>query len=125
VVRSAGVSGRFELPSRSIDEGIKLLAKVLDRLQGAGLKLKASKCKLLQTEVKVLGVIVSQGSVGLREDPERAAVIIFALKHWRHYLIGREVLVRSDHSALQYLLTSKELSPRNFLSRWRPCEIAT
>jgi hypothetical protein len=61
------------LPSRSVDEGIKLLAKVFDRLQGAGLKLKASKCKLLQTEVKVLGVIVSQGS--LREDPERAAVI--------------------------------------------------
>jgi hypothetical protein len=266
------------LPSRTIDDGIKLLAKVLDRLQGAGLKLKASKCKLLQTEVKVLGVIVSHGS--LQEDPERAAVvksltfprtkrelrsllgfvnfsrahhknlseiilpltaclkkggkveetpqalqafrrlqeimssppvlamfdpsakhtldcdasdyacgacllqtgsdgvervvaymsktfsdaerrycttrkellaIIFALKHWRHYLIGREVLVRSDHSALQYLLTSKDLSPQwmryldflsnfdlqiqyrpgcqqqlaDFLSRWRPCEVAT
>jgi hypothetical protein len=60
------------LPSRLVDEGITLLAKVLDRLQGAGLKLKAYKCKLLQTEVKVLGVIVTQGY--LQEDQERAAV---------------------------------------------------
>jgi hypothetical protein len=58
------------LPSRLVDQGITLLVKVLDRLQGAGLELKAYKCKLLQTEVKVLGVIATQGC--LQEDQERA-----------------------------------------------------
>jgi predicted aspartyl protease len=61
------------LPSRTIEEGIQLLSKVLDRLQTAGLKLKESKCKLLQTQVKILGVIVSRDS--MQEDPERAAVV--------------------------------------------------
>jgi hypothetical protein len=72
---------------------------------------------------------------------------LFGLK----WLCGREVLVRSDHSALQYLLTSKGLLPQwtryldflsnfvlqlrhqtgcqqqlaGFLSRWRQCEVAT
>jgi hypothetical protein len=266
------------LPSRTIDEGIRLLSKVLDRLQTAGLKLKGSKCKLLQTQVKILGVIVSQNS--MQEDPERAAVVkaltfprtkremraflgyvnfgrsfyknlsdvtepltaclrnggqvrqtpntlraferlkemmssspvlamfdpnarhivdcdsssyacgacliqigqdgkerivgymsktfsdaerryctsrqellavIKSLHHWRNYLIGRKVVVRSDHKALQYLLTSKSLSAQwnryldfladfdleicykpgkeqkiaDFLSRWRPCEVGS
>ena len=264
------------LPSRTIGEGIQLLSKVLDRLQTAGLKLKGSKCKLLQTQVKILGVIVSQNS--MQEDPERIAVIkaltfprtkremraflgyvnfgrsfyknlsdvtepltaclrkggqvrqtpdtlkaferlkeimssppvlamfdpnarhmvdcdsssyacgacliqigpdgkerivgymsktfsdaerryctsrqellavIKSLQHWRNYLIGRKVVVRSDHKALQYLLGSKSLSAQwnryldfladfdleirykpgkeqkiaDFLSRWRPCEV--
>ena len=263
------------LPSRTIDEGIELLSRVLCRLEGAGLKLKASKCKLLQSKVKILGVIVSAGQ--LCEDESRAKVvqsisfprtakelrsllgfcnfgrsfykdfaaitahltdclkkgariernaktleaferlkeimtsppvltmfdpsarhiveadssgtacgavllqigddgvekivafasrtlsdvqrrwcttrkelyaIIFALQHWRHYLIGRKIGVRSDHSCLQYLLTSKMLTNQwsryldfladfelelvwkpgreqklsDFLSRFRPCE---
>jgi hypothetical protein len=61
------------LPSRTVEEGIQLLSKVLDRLQTAGLKLKGPKCKLLQTQVKILGVIVSRDS--MQEDPERAAVV--------------------------------------------------
>jgi RNase H-like domain found in reverse transcriptase/Reverse transcriptase (RNA-dependent DNA polymerase) len=225
------------LPSRTIDEGIELLSRVLTRLEGAGLKLKASKGKLLQSKVKILGVIVSAGQ--LCEDESRAEVVrsisfprtakelrsllgfcnfgrsfykdfaaitapstdclkkgakiernaqtlqaferlkeimtsspvltmfgpsarhiveadangvacgavlvqigdddaekivafasrtltdvqrrwcttrkelyavIFALQHWRHYLIGRKIGVRSDHSCLQYLLTSKILT---------------
>jgi hypothetical protein len=225
------------LPSKTIDEGIRLLEKVFDRLRHAGLKLKASKCKLLQTKVRVLGVIVSEGQIS--EDPSRAEVIrsmsfpktvkelrrligfvgfgrnfyknlaevispltnclkkgakieqnaqtieaferikeimtnspilqmfdpeahhtlevdasesgcgavllqtaadgvervveyaskcftdvqrrwcvtrrelfaiIFALRHWRHFLIGRPIVVRSDHSALRYLMSSKSLS---------------
>jgi hypothetical protein len=227
----------LSLPSTTIDEGIALLEKVFDRLKTAGLKLKASKCKLLQTRVKILGFIVSEGQI--EEDPERVAAIqsvpfpqttrelrsfigmcqfgrnfykdlsnmllpltaclkkgarvvqtpetlrafeqvkqamssapvltmfdpnarhivecdasnascgaclyqigedgvqkivayaskcftdvqrrwcvtrrelfaiIFALRHWRHFLIGRPIVVRSDHSALRYLMSSKSLS---------------
>ena len=61
------------LPSKTIDEGINLLEKVFNRLHHAGLKLKASKCKLLQTKVRILGVMVSEGQIS--EDPSRAEVI--------------------------------------------------
>jgi hypothetical protein len=42
--------------------------------------------------------------------------IIFALKTWRHFLIGRPVIIRTDHAALQYLLKGKTLT--NQLARY-------
>jgi hypothetical protein len=36
--------------------------------------------------------------------------IIFSLKFFKVYLIGREVTVLSDHSALRYLFSTKELN---------------
>lgn len=61
------------IQSYTVEEGIRLLAQVLGRLRSAGLKLKASKCSLLQTQVKILGFLVSKNS--LQEDPERIAVV--------------------------------------------------
>ena len=64
------------LPSRTIDEGIELLSRVLCRLEGAGLKLKASKCKLLRSKVKIvkiLGLLVSAGQ--LCKDKSRAEAV--------------------------------------------------
>ena len=52
------------------------LEEVLKRLQQAGLKLKPSKCELLQPEVRYLGHIVS--STGVATDPEKVA----AVKDW-------------------------------------------
>ena len=38
------------------------------------------------------------------------AVVVLALKIWRHYLFGVHVDVFTDHKSLQYLFTKKELN---------------
>ena len=35
--------------------------------------------------------------------------VIFGLKRFRQYVLGRKLIVRSDHAALSYLRKSKEL----------------
>ena len=42
-------------------------------------------------------------------DKEMLA-IIHALAKWRHYLLGRKILIRTNHNSLQYLLQQKTLS---------------
>src|SRR5258708_30221449 len=44
------------------------------------------------------------------------AAMIFGLKQFRQYLLGRKFLVRSDHAALQYLRSAKELIGQQ--ARW-------
>jgi len=48
-------------------------------------------------------------------DLELAAVI-FTLKIWRHYLLGDQVLIYTDHKSLKYIFTQKELNMRQ--RRW-------
>ena len=48
-------------------------------------------------------------------DLELAAVI-FALKIWRHYLLGTRVEIFTDHKSLKYIFTQKELNMRQ--RRW-------
>ena len=40
---------------------------------------------------------------------EELAAIIFGLKQYRQYLLGRQFIVRSDHAALTYLRSAKNL----------------
>ena len=40
------------------------------------------------------------------------AVVVFALKIWRHYLYGETCRIFTDHKSLKYLLTQKELNLR-------------
>ena len=40
------------------------------------------------------------------------AVVVFALKTWRHYLYGAQFQVFSDHKSLKYLFDQKELNMR-------------
>jgi len=49
------------------------LREVFERLRGAGLKLKLSKCALLQSEVKYLGHIVGCHDVAI--DPEKVRAV--------------------------------------------------
>ena len=44
------------------------------------------------------------------------AAIIFGLKQYRQYLLGRQFIVRSDHAALTYLRSAKELIGQQ--ARW-------
>ena len=48
-------------------------------------------------------------------DLELAAVV-FALRIWRHYLLGEKFRLFTDHKSLQYLFTQKELNMRQ--RRW-------
>ena len=54
--------------SKSVEEHIQRLREVLSRLREAGLKLKPSKCELLQRRLKYLGHIVSEK--GIECNPE-------------------------------------------------------
>ena len=40
------------------------------------------------------------------------AAIVFALKIWRHYLLGERFILYTDHKSLKYLFTQKELNMR-------------
>lgn len=44
------------------------------------------------------------------------AAIMFALKLWRHYLIGEPCKIFTDHQSLKYIFTQKELNMRQ--RRW-------
>jgi hypothetical protein len=40
------------------------------------------------------------------------AVVVFALRVWRHYLYGTQVQIFTDHKSLKYLMSQKELNMR-------------
>ena len=44
------------------------------------------------------------------------AVVVFALKIWRHYLYGEEFEVYSDHKILKYIFMKRDLNMRQ--RRW-------
>lgn len=46
----------------------------------------------------------------------KLAVVVFALKIWRHYLYGVHCEIFTDHRSLQYILSQKELNLRK--GRW-------
>ena len=58
---------------RNFAEHISVLNSVLTRVEKAGLKLKPSKCCLLQREVKFWGHVVSRN--GIRCNPEKTNCI--------------------------------------------------
>jgi len=59
--------------SPDFDTHVSQLREVFDRLRVAGLKLKPSKCVLLQREVKYLGHVV--GRDGVATDPEKVRAV--------------------------------------------------
>ncbi|KAL4011172.1 hypothetical protein IC575_028221 [Cucumis melo] len=44
------------------------------------------------------------------------AVVVFAMKIWRHYLYGKKIQIFIDHKSLKYFFTQKELNMRH--RRW-------
>jgi hypothetical protein len=39
-------------------------------------------------------------------------VIVYALRYWRHYLIGKKFKLKTDHSGLQHIFTQSDLNVR-------------
>ena len=56
------------------DEMVKNLDEVFARLQGAGLKLKATKCQLFVQRVEFLGHLISEDEK--RTDPKKTECVL-------------------------------------------------
>ena len=59
--------------SKTVDEHVQDVLQVLRRLQEHGIKLKPSKCKFFQQQVRYLGRVVSSDGYSL--DPEDTAAV--------------------------------------------------
>ena len=92
---------------------------VTDRGQGYTVYCDASRaglgCVLMQS-----GRVVAYGSHKLKNHEQNypthdmeLAVVVFALKIWRHYLYGEEFEVYSDHKCLKYIFTQRDLNMRH------------
>jgi hypothetical protein len=75
-------------------------------------------CVLMQD-----GHVVAYASRQLRKHEEKypthdleLAVVVHALKIWRHYIIGKMCEVYSDHKSLKYIFTQPDLNLRQ--QRW-------
>ena len=95
---------------------------VQDRGQGYTVYCDASRvglgCMLMQSER-----VVAYGSRQLKNHEQNypthdmdLAVVVFALKIWRHYLYGKEFEMYSYHKSLKYIFTQQDLNMRQ--RRW-------
>ncbi|KAJ8039975.1 hypothetical protein HOLleu_14144 [Holothuria leucospilota] len=64
--------------SRTLEEHVEKIDKVLTRLKKFGLKLNPDKCSFLRSSVKCLGHVIS--AEGVQTDPDKVA----AVKTWPH-----------------------------------------
>lgn len=75
-------------------------------------------CALMQN-----GKVVAYASRQLRSHEQNypthdleLAAVVFALKIWRHYLIGEPCKIYTDHKSLKYIFTQRDLNMRQ--RRW-------
>jgi hypothetical protein len=61
---------------KSFEHGLDLLRRIFERFRAYNVRLNPNKCKIFQSEARVLGVLVSRD--GVREDPMRAEKML----HW-------------------------------------------
>lgn len=60
--------------SKTVDQGLILLRKVLDTLTRAGLSINLKKCSFLATEIEYLGRTISENQVGPSHDKVRVLI---------------------------------------------------
>jgi hypothetical protein len=68
-------------------------------------------CVLMQE-----GHVIAYASRQLRKHDLEMAVIVHALKIWRHYIMGTKCQVYTHHESLKYIFTQKDLNLRQ--RRW-------
>ena len=85
--------------STTFEEHVKYLQTALQRMQEYGLKLKASKCHLFQSEVRYLGKIIT--SEGYKPDPkETAALQTLKKRYLKQWEICANCLASLDITAV-------------------------
>jgi hypothetical protein len=69
------------------------------------------------------GGVIDYASRNLKKHEElyvtydlELAVVMLALKIWRHYLVGRNFELKMDHQSLKHLFTQRDLNARK--RRW-------
>ncbi|WRX15687.1 Reverse transcriptase domain - like 10 [Theobroma cacao] len=73
-------------------------------------------CVLMQDEKVYASRQLKKHGMNYPTHDLELAVVVFALKIWRHYLYGERCRIFTDHKSLKYLLTQKELNLRQ--RRW-------
>ncbi|GBG69889.1 hypothetical protein CBR_g4717 [Chara braunii] len=151
--------------SRTLEEQLRHLSDVLDRLRRHGFYAKLSKCRFAQHKVDFLGHYVSdQGlhmddakitaiaewpaptsakqlrsflgltsyysdcpiafysrqllpaEINYTADEREVLAVVYAARHWCHYVHGAPFTVRTDNSVVEAFLTKPKLTPRQ--ARW-------
>ena len=108
---------------RTLQEHRERLSLVLSSLTEAGLNINPKKCKLLCEQVVVLGHVVSREGISTPKAESNYSTtrkellaLVWGTEHFKTFLYGRRFLVRTDHSALQWLWNFKNL--RGQVARW-------
>jgi hypothetical protein len=52
----------------------------------------------------------------MQQLKKKLLAIVFAIDKFRSYLVGAKVIIYTDHAALKYLVTKKDVKP--CLIRW-------
>ncbi|BHF67902.1 hypothetical protein SprV_0301093100 [Sparganum proliferum] len=114
---------------KSVSHLLQNLSLVLQKLQAAGLTINPKKCHLLQRQVTYLGHVVDE--TGITPDPEKIrqvqrhysttrremlALVTF-VKKFRHLLLAKHFIVRTDHQALKWLRKFKDAEGQ--VARWQ------
>jgi hypothetical protein len=83
------------------------------------LSLKTGCDSVLMQERKVIAYASRQLRKHEKNNPTHdleLAVVVHALKIWRHYMIGNKCKIFTNHKSLKYIFTKKELNLRQ--RRW-------
>ena len=115
--------GLFILDTDASEIGI---GATLSQLQGTDKENDFPKKQQTSLEKKFGGEekVISFGSRSLSKEERNYCVtrkellaIVYFMNYYRHYLLGRKFLVRSDHHALQWIFKLKD--PSGQMARWQ------
>ncbi|XP_073030622.1 uncharacterized protein [Primulina eburnea] len=91
----------------------EVMCDASDTALGAVLGKKRDKCIHV---IYYASMTLSAAQLNYATTEKELLAVVFALDKFRSYLIGSEVVVHTDHSALKYLMSKKDAKPR--LIRW-------
>ncbi|XP_059288392.1 uncharacterized protein LOC132041700 [Lycium ferocissimum] len=110
-----GLAGYY----RMFVEGFSSIATPLTRLTQKKAKFQWSEAYGRSFQELRNGKVISYASCQLKKHDKnypthdfKLAVVVFALKIWRHYLYGEHCDVFTDHKSLQYIFKQRELNLR-------------
>ena len=102
------------------------IGAVLSQKQERDENFKFPRSQLTSLEKKLGGEerVISFASRSLTKEERNYCVtrrellaVVYFMKHFRHYLLGRKFLVRSDHHALQWIFKLRD--PTGQMARWQ------